>query len=265
MNVTIVTKRTLYSRLSEDPTFDPKLFKKLVSAKESHDTHNEFLQKTIQLLHSLGITPTVVSSGATFVAENLVITIGGDGTLLSASHHVGPKTVLIGLNSDPKYSKGFLCAQKGLESLHVLIAHWDKAKLQTVNRMEVLAKGNRVCKRVLNEALFCHSCPAVMSRMTFEGNKYRCSGAWVGTGAGSTGAIKSAGGKRLGLGSDKLQAIIREESGDGKTRFIGGPFKLISEMTDAVLYIDGPYLQIPVSLGDTVTFRVSGEPLLLAR
>jgi NAD kinase len=40
----------------------------------------------------------------------LVISIGGDGTLLNVSHFVGSDICLLGVNSNPQTSVGFLCA-----------------------------------------------------------------------------------------------------------------------------------------------------------
>lgn len=50
------------------------------------------------------------------------------------------------------------------------------AKTSTVSRMSVEVDGLEVSKRVLNEALFSHSCPAAMTRMVFEAKRYDCSG-----------------------------------------------------------------------------------------
>ena len=43
---------------------------------------------------------------------DLVVTVGGDGTLLAASHDVGPDSALLGVNSSPNHSVGFFCAAK---------------------------------------------------------------------------------------------------------------------------------------------------------
>ena len=39
----------------------------------------------------------------------LVISLGGDGTLLHASHHVGGDVLLLGINSCPAHSVGHMC------------------------------------------------------------------------------------------------------------------------------------------------------------
>jgi len=62
-----------------------------------------------------------------------------------------------------------------------------------------------------------------------------------------------------------LQAVIREPFNHPPVQLVAERFKLSNKMTEAVLYLDGPYLQVPVGFGDTVTFKVSKEPLMLAK
>jgi NAD+ kinase len=131
---------------------------------------------------------------------------------------------------------------------------------------------------VLNEALFCHAIPAATSRylVTFNGRteEQRSSGVWVCTAAGSTGAARSAGGRVLPFASAKLQLVVREaylelrrhprpEPLQLSTLVFEPPESLLltSKMADARLYLDGPYRQMPVGLGDRVVCSISDEPL----
>jgi len=128
-----------------------------------------------------------------------------------------------------------------------------------------------VTKRVLNEALFSHSCPAAMTRFRFQNLSYRCSGIWIGTGAGSTGAMRSAGGEQFPANSRWLQAIIRESYEDPEAP-VGAPrctmshedgtFVLKSMTDEATLYLDGPHMQVPIWYENRMIFRI-GEPLRL--
>jgi len=266
MKIIIVTKRTAYSRLTEDPTTQSLLGKKDIDQlKKAHERHQVCLNEVIKHLKNIGVRPHIISSGQAFddKISDFVITVGGDGTLLSASHNVG-STPLMGINSDPETSVGYLCHATP-KTLEISIKRHinDNPKTFSVTRMEVLVGGKSIAKRVLNEALFTHSCPAAMTKVLLDNELYSCSGIWVGTGAGSTGAIKSAGGKRLPMCADMLQAIVRESYNKGKTKHVQTQFKLVSKISDAVLYLDGPFLQIPVGYGDTVTCRASKEPLNL--
>jgi NAD+ kinase len=126
--------------------------------------------------------------------------------------------------------------------------------------------------------LFCHAIPAATSRylVTFDGHteEQRSSGVWVCTAAGSTGAARSAGGRVLPFGSAKLQLIVREPYLELRRQPRPAPLQLssvvfeppqslflTSKMADARLYLDGPYRQIPVGLGDRVVCNISDEPL----
>jgi len=94
------------------------------------------------------------------------------------------------------------------------------------------------------------------------------------TAAGSTGAARSAGGKVLPFASSKLQLVVREPYLELRRHPRPAPLELgrlvfeppdslllTSKMADARLYLDGPYRQIPVGLGDRVVCSVSDEPL----
>ena len=122
-----------------------------------------------------------------------------------------------------------------------------------------------VSRRVLNEALFSHTCPAAMTRVAPPGKlRYNCSGLWVGTGAGSTGAIRSSGGKVLPIRSKMLQTVVREvcsESETGSLVWVNDKFTFTSLTPDATLYLDGPFLRVPVGFEQVMRFEVSDEPL----
>ena len=205
-------------------------------------------------------------------AFDLIVTVGGDGTLLAASHNVGSVPVL-GVNSAPSHSVGFFCAaQRSDFESHLTRALDGKLKSMLLTRMTVSLNGRMRSKRVLNEALYCHSGPAATSRYILHVGKQkeeqRSSGIWIGPAAGSTAAQRSAGGRILPLTSNELQLVVREPySPYGKfklLKLVVGPSSEISvqsKMDDAALYLDGPHRTVSVQLGDVVSFGVSDEPL----
>lgn len=244
--------------------------------REAHLHHQRALKRVQQVLRALGARLTVIRSPATvFDASDatLVVTVGGDGTLLAASHHVGTVPI-VGVNSSPKHSVGFFCAGHS-DNLEEVLGAALSGNLPKVvlSRMQV-SVNRRVCsRRVLNEALFCHAIPAATSRYIIEydgrSEEQRSSGIWVGTAAGSTAATRSAGGRILRFESEKLQLIVREPYNTPGhpvelNRLVFSPphsLTMYSKMEDARLYLDGPFRQVPVGLGDQVTFCVSAEPL----
>jgi len=249
--------------------------------RKAHLVHQLTLRRVLAALRALGAKVTVLRSPAVvFDASDasLVVTVGGDGTLLAASHHVGSIPIL-GVNSSPEHSVGFFCPAH-LGNLIPMLEHALDGTLPSVSlsRMQVSVNNRILSRRVLNEALFCHAIPAATSRyLVGFGDKteeQRSSGVWVCTAAGSTGAARSAGGRLLPFDSRRLQLVVREPYLEGRRdtppvplaldRLVFEPpetLTLLSKMQDARLYLDGPFRQMPVGLGDRVVCSVSNEPL----
>jgi NAD+ kinase len=139
--------------------------------------------------------------------------------------------------------------------------------------MQVTLNGATRCRRVLNEALFSHASPAATSRYILRSGRIqeqqRSSGFWIGPAAGSTGAQHSAGGRVLGLDSERLQLVVREPFKPfGRTYQLlhvlvesGRRLSVKSQTEDARLFLDGPYLSLHVRLSDLLTFSASDQPL----
>jgi NAD+ kinase len=280
-HVIVVGKRTAYRRFIEDEG-DPRarsLIKKrdpsVASWLASHKEHSRTMEEVARVLDRVGTKALFLERAhAAFDTSDaaLVIAVGGDGTLLAASHNVGDVPVL-GVNSAPSHSVGFFCAaQRSDFESHLMRALDGKLKSLLLTRMTVSLNGRMRSKRVLNEALYCHSGPAATSRYILHVGKkkeeQRSSGIWIGPAAGSTAAQRSAGGRILPLSSKELQLVVREPySPYGKfelLKLVVGASREISvqsKMDDAALYLDGPHRTVSVRLGDVVSFGVSDEPL----
>lgn len=284
--VVVIAKRSMYERFIQERR-DPKaiaLFQRrdvsVARWRQAHVAHQRTLRQVQRTLRALGAKITVLRGpGLVFDASDaaLVVTVGGDGTLLAASHHVGNIPIL-GVNSSPAHSVGFFCPAH-LGNLEETLEAALEGSLPSVllARMQVSVNNRIVSRRVLNEALFCHAIPAATSRyvVSFDGRseEQRSSGVWVSTAAGSTGAARSAGGKVLPFSSRKLQLVVREPYIESRSQLrrplslnhiVFSPpqtVTLLSKMEDARLYLDGPYRQIPVGLGDRVVCALSDEPL----
>lgn len=208
-------------------------------------------------------------------APDLVIALGGDGTVLHASHQIG-ETPVLAINSSPRHSVGYLTATdiRGAEAMiaRALEGGLEETRLQ---RMAVEVDGKRAYSRVLNDALFSHVCPASTARYDLglggAHESQMSSGIWVGTAAGSTAALKAAGGRILPPRSRKLQFVVREPYlrhgvPYALTRGLVPPgerLEIRSHMDEARLYVDGPHIDLRVRLGQTVALTLSDEPLLL--
>ncbi len=278
----VAAKRSQYKKHVED-MHDPRALALLehhdpavARWSDAHESHTRTLARVLQHLEKLGARVITLSRPhAEFDASgaHLVITVGGDGTLLAASHNVfGPP--IIGVNSSPKHSVGYFCAANPKNLLKTLERAID-GSLPSVclTRMQVEIDGRLLSRRVLNEALYSHVIPAATSRYILQCRRGKeeqhSSGFWIGPAAGSTGAQRSAGGRVLALASKQLQLIVREPyTPPGCTLRLkrvvvrhGESVQVQSKMDDAALFLDGPYKRMEVFLGDTVVFRASDEPL----
>ncbi|HEX4474204.1 MAG TPA: NAD(+)/NADH kinase [Polyangiaceae bacterium] len=280
--VIVVVKRTPYDRYIEEEN-DPEV-KRLLKRRDpsvsswlkAHRAHVATLRRVESVLKRLGARVWVLH-GPRLVFDasdaKLIVTVGGDGTLLAASHHVG-STPILGVNSSPHSSFGFFCAaqRSTVEPMLRRALDGDLPAL-TLARMKVDVNGRVVSRRVLNEALFCHEVPAAASRyMIRHGRRQEAqisSGCWVGTASGSTGALRSAGGVVLPLTSQQLELVVREPFGGAETPYDmtrlvvepGSDVAIVNKMREARLFLDGPFQHVDVRIGERVTFAVSEEPV----
>lgn len=206
---------------------------------------------------------------------DLVVTVGGDGTLLAASHAIGD-TPILAINSAPDYSVGFFCGgQLGAvrETLRRALA--GELPIAKLTRMKVEKDNVLLTTRVLNEVLVCSASPAATTRYILEHRgsveEQKSSGIWIGPAAGSTAAQRSAGGRVLPLASEKLQFVVREPyTPAGQVlrlpRGVVSPGESLSirvKMSDGRVFVDGPHEVHTVTIGDHLRFSASDEPLTL--
>ena len=113
-----MAKRTSYQRFVEeegDPRASLLVKEKAPAVRswlEAHAEHKRTLELVMSELSRAGAQSLLLRRAhAAFDAEGaeLVIAVGGDGTLLAASHNVDDIPIL-GVNSAPKHSVGFFCA-----------------------------------------------------------------------------------------------------------------------------------------------------------
>jgi NAD+ kinase len=282
--VIVVAKRSAYSKFVEEDR-DPRVRELLKRAdplvrrwKEAHAELRDAVDLVVDSLAQFGVEPWVVHGPqVAFDARDarLVVTVGGDGTLLAASHHVDSVPVL-GVNSAPGHSIGFFCAAQRSDVRKQLgEALADRLPRVQLARMQVTMDGQVVSRRVLNEALFCHAIPAATSRYIVRwerrSEEQRSSGMWVGTAAGSTGALRSAGGRILPLSSRELQLVVREPYRPEGRPYrwervrveAGQTLSVKNKMQDARLFLDGPFKRVDVRLASVLAFSISDEPLTL--
>ncbi|MFZ1863089.1 MAG: NAD(+)/NADH kinase [Polyangiales bacterium] len=246
---------------------------------QEHEIHQETLRSAKESLRRLGARAVLRHRPEPLPEEgswDLIVTLGGDGTLLWASHLADSSTPMLAINSAPDTSVGYFCAGNGHNVDEVLAAALaGRLKSSRLARMQVELNDEVISTRVLNDALFCHESPAATSRyiLEYRGQQERqmSSGVWAGPAAGSTAAIRSAGGKVLPIGSRRLQFVIREpyQGVEQKCRLTKGmiapdeDLTITSRMTKGCIFLDGTQKVHEVGIGDRVRLTLSDEPLTL--
>ncbi|KAL3651113.1 hypothetical protein CASFOL_007516 [Castilleja foliolosa] len=216
---------------------------------------------------------------------DLVITVGGDGTLLQASHLMDDSIPVLGVNSDPTRpeevvelseefdatrSTGYLCAATADNFEHMLDGILEnRFEPSELARMAISVNSKLVSTYALNDVLLTHSCPATVSRFSCRIKRNeepispllhsRSSGLRVSTAAGSTAAMHSAGGSTMPILSKDLQYIVREPIFPGRDTYLMHGFVKPFETMDiawfcreGLIYIDGSHVVRSVRLGDTI-------------
>lgn len=231
------------------------------------------LDALVAHLEKLGVAYDAVCRGGVAARHrySLVVALGGDGTLFAASHHAGPAP-LLGINPDPANSLGLWTGADSRTFRGPLEqALQGRLPATLLHRLAVRVNGRLLSARVFNDVLFAHRNPAVMTRYRIETGPRReeqkSSGVWVATAAGSTAALRSAGGRRMAIGSRLLQYRVREPYTWPLRRYrlTGGTVRSLTITTflvESSLWLDGTILRYDLSLGDRVEFG-PGEPLRL--
>lgn len=150
------------------------------------------------------------------LSDRLVVTVGGDGTILEASQHVNQQPIL-GVNSDPNHSLGSLCTATVDTLLDTLKRVLDGGmNYYLLPRISIVLDGQLLSIAPINDLLIANSHPAVISHYIVEteeqAEEQKSSGLWVGTGLGSSSAIASAGGRVMSIEDTRLQVVVREPS-----------------------------------------------------
>ncbi|KAI3939587.1 hypothetical protein MKX01_038542 [Papaver californicum] len=224
---------------------------------------------------------------------HMVITIGGDGTILHASHFVDDTIPLLGVNSDPtkddeveefnssfdaSRSTGYLCAATVSNFEHVLDDILEGRKEpHELARVGVRVNNQMLSKCGLNDILISHPCPASVSRFSFKimtcgepispmVNSRSSSG--VSSATGSTAAMLSAGGFQMPVSSQDLQYMVREPilSRASNASLMHGFINSGQSMhvtwynEDGIIYIDGSHVKHSVRHGDTIEISCKAPP-----
>lgn len=281
-NVLVLHKKSIYQIQAEEYK-DERFLQLLKDGHESvrkvkiaHEEHSSCLETVKRELEKREIKFTSLARIElhTPVSEiDLMISVGGDGTFLDASHSVEDIPIL-GVNSSRSSSFGHFClgSEDNFASLLDQIGS-DELKPQKILRLELELNGKVLKERPLNEILIAHSHPAATSRylLDIDGVKeeQRSSGIWIGTPAGSTGSLRSAGGAVQPITASQFQYVVREpclRPGEADKLLSGfvrrdQTIEVVSQMRTGFIYVDGQHIDYPLALGDKVVVRASKKDL----
>lgn len=244
----------------------------------AHDEHHETVAKVTDAFNKAKIPYRLVNidqhDWAIDADTEFVVTLGGDGTLLSASHRVGSENLIIyGLRSSG-LSVGFLCAG-GPEKIESLIKSIQERSFKVLSasrlRAEVLRAGldNPILTPpALNDFLYSNANPAATTRYRLSlgdrTEEHKSSGLWCATALGSTAGTSAAGGVIQPRTDRNFQYVVRE-----LYRAPGKNFYLVKGFFDpdktnmaienrcevAVLAADGNHSVTPLLWGDRIVLR----------
>ena len=234
----------------------------------SHDQHYASLARVTDHLDELQLPYDCLYRGEVRETNghDLVISVGGDGTVLDLSHKLTHQPMLA-VNSNPGRSYGYFCAGTADDFAELLRrtlhAEWEPTRLM---RFDVRIDGVSQQVPILNDILVCHQNPAAVSSYVLrvgeaEDEPQKSSGIWISTAAGSTAAIRSAGGYVMPLESQKIQYLVREPCPPnvGAYHHVKGirdtaqRFEIVSKMPDGHVYLDGPHIGARFGVGQVLT------------
>ncbi len=273
--VSKIPKLTLLSeqdidRMSEHGIVDVEQLK---TGKQEHDIS---LNAVLDHLSGHHVTQRTLAdvSKDDIEGKDLVITVGGDGTVLAVNGIIG-NTPILSVNSDPSRSVGNY-TRGNRDTFPQLFDLWLEQKHQEerIPRLEATIEGDDSIYRFLNDCLFTNKNPAAMTRyiITTDDNTERqfSSGVWVSTGSGSTGAIHSAGMQPVSAHQPALLYKVREAftlhapiTLLEDTQIPPRKLSLCPSILGINLYIDGDYQFKELAPGASVEFKASAEPLIL--
>ncbi|MFT5206619.1 MAG: NAD+ kinase [Candidatus Omnitrophota bacterium] len=282
-NVLIIYKKSTYEiYFSKNAIIKSKsTLKKPKGGLKAFENSHHFHYKTLQHVQAILDARNIRYCSADrrrkmdYAPYDLIITVGGDGTLLSAAGCVSKQKVL-GVNSNPSVSVGRFCSANitNFEAIFDAILKNNYA-ICSLNRINLVLNGKATDLYVLNDILICHANPAAMSHYILElnGDKeaQRSSGIWIATQAGSTGAVQSAWGKPIDIDANQIvfkarelyrgKKIVYKHEGAILDGDVG--FRIHSTMENGMLYVDGSRVQLPFCHGDIAALKNSKIPLKL--
>lgn len=213
------------------------------------------------------------------VAEaDAVIVVGGDGTLLRASHFIEGTPALHISSSTDKNEAFFARATRKDANRKIRLLASGRYKVIRLLRLEAMLNGKKLPFKALNE-IYAGSREAYhVSRYTLMIGKrkeeQKSSGILIATPAGSHAWVRSAGGVTLPLTAKKMEYVVREPyfgrlTKPGMTKGVlssNQSITLVSKIWEShkgVVVIDSYKKEFEFKNGDRLVVKAARQPLNL--
>lgn len=228
----------------------------------SHEAHLRSIDAVISALEQRGLRYEKIyraKLGCTD-GKQLIITVGGDGTLIDASHYT-TGTPIIGVNSDPGNSVGHFCCYTS-QDIGRCLDSLEAQPRAMLHRLALDLDGRRLQEQALNDVLIHHASPAANMRYVISdvSERHYDSGLLVSTASGSSAYMWQEGGILMPLDSKQLQYCPLSKR-DRSHRFAEA-LTVVSCTREGEIFIDGDHTKYDFGLGSTLRMT-PGEPLVV--
>ena len=256
-----------------------KLKKALVVYKDSiFEEYRKIMNEIRKILNEHDIKSTLVKRNKLIKkcveGYDLILSVGGDGTLLRVSHFVN-NTAVLGVNLDPKTSEGALCSATSYDLKEKLARIIDgKFGIKRLTRARVFFINKDQSYDGLNEIYVGSTKPYYISRYILKFDKVeeeqKSSGIIIATGAGSTAWYGSVIKESFDPEIEELRFVVREPYSGKLVKFNLTKEKLVanqklyikSKMKNGVIAVDS-IIEAPFSDKAEIEVGISPEPLKL--
>lgn len=242
------------------------------AARVALDVGRFLSSKGIEVIHSTEM-PKVVNSDLRLAesrSADLVVVVGGDGTIMRTAQKVG-STPILGIKVG---ARGFLCETVPEEAVNTLSRVLEgKTYLEYKTRLSVVFKGHPL-PDALNEALVTSARPSKIIRFSVSANgshihRGMADGVIVSTTTGATAYALSAGGPLIDPGLDVIELVFVCPLHHGVRPVILPPYSrvevsLLPGSSSGLLVLDGQ-TSVDIEEGEQVIVEKSRSPAVFLR